>query len=103
MIAFTFTVSALVMTMIISYIIPAITSLLTKLDAESWVKQAVTALLAAINGVVTAAIQIDGSAAISSDALLLALGSFIVAEAAYLSLYKPHNANAKLLPLVGVG
>lgn len=97
------TLSALVVTMIVSYLIPAITALLTKASASVGVKQFVTALLAALNGVVVTATQIDGTAVISKQAAVLALGSFIAAQASYVGLYKPHDANAKIAPAKGLG
>lgn len=97
------TLSALVVTMIVSYLIPAVTALLTKANASAWLKQFVTAVLAAANGLVVTATQIDGTAVISKQALVLALGSFIAAQASYVGLYKPHAANAKIAPAKGLG
>lgn len=97
------TLSALVVTMIVSYLIPAVTALLTKANASAWLKQFVTALLAAVNGLVVTATQIDGTAVVSKQALVLALGSFIAAQASYVALYKPHDANAKIAPTKGLG
>lgn len=101
--ATTITTSALVVTMLLSYVIPAITALLTKLEANVWLKQAITGLLAAISGLLTTATTVDGSAVFSSDALVLALGSFVLSQAVYLGLYKPHHLSENLLPEVGLG
>jgi len=97
------TLSALVVTMIVSYLIPAVTALLTKASASAGVKQFVTALLAAVNGLLVTATQVDGTAVVSKQAVVLALGSFIAAQAAYVGLYKPHAANAKIAPNKGLG
>lgn len=97
------TLSALIVTTIVTFLIPAVTALLTKATASTGLKQFVTALLAAINGVVVTATQVDGTAVISKQALILALGSFLAAQAAYVGLYKPHDANGKIAPDKGLG
>lgn len=97
------TLSALIVTTIVTFLIPAVTALLTKATASTGLKQFVTALLAAINGLVVTATQVDGTAVISKQALILALGSFLAAQAAYVGLYKPHDANAKIAPDKGLG
>lgn len=97
------TLTVMITTLIVSYLIPAATSLITKANASTWLKQFVTALLAAANGVIVTATQLDGTAVISKSAVVLALGSFIAAQAAYVGVYKPHNANGKLAPNSGIG
>lgn len=97
------TISATITTLLVSFLIPAVVSLLTKSAASAWVKQFVAALLAAITGVLVAATAIDGSAAIRGPAVLLALGAFIAAQAAYVGVYKPHNVNEAIAPTVGLG
>lgn len=97
------TISATITTFIVSFLLPAVVSLLTKSAASTWVKQFVSALLAAATGVIVAATTVDGSASVRGPAVLLALGAFIASQAAYTGLYAPHNANAKILPTVGIG
>lgn len=97
------TVSALIVTMLVSYVLPALVALTTKLTAGTWLKQFVSGLLAAITGLVVTATQLDGTAVFSKDALLLALGAFVLSQANYISLYRPHAADAKIAPQAGLG
>lgn len=97
------TVSALTVTMIVAYILPAAVALLTKSAASAWVKQFVGALLAAATGVIVTATQLDGQAVISKSAVLLALGPFLSTQAACKGLWEPHSINARLAPGVGLG
>ena len=99
----TITVSALLTTMLVSVVLPALVGLLTKVSAPTWVKQVVSAALSAATGLITTATQSDGSAVISKTALTLALISFAASQVAYLSTYKPHDANSKLAPQAGLG
>lgn len=97
------TLSALLVMMIATFIIPAVVALLTKSAASASVKQFVTALLAAVSGVISTATGADGTALISKESVLLALGAFALAQANYTGLYRPHALNAKLLPNTGLG
>jgi len=95
--------SAIIVTMVASVIIPAITALLTKATASVGVKQAVTGLLSAVSGLLAVSTQLDGTAVISKPAVVLALGTFLSTQAAYWGLWKPHEVNAKVAPGVGLG
>lgn len=95
--------SALMVTMIVSFIVPAVVALLTKSAASVWVKQFVTALLAAVTGVVAVSTQTDGTANISKESIVLALGTFALAQAVYVGAYKPHDINQKIAPGAGLG
>ena len=97
------TISALLVTLIVAVAIPAVTALLTKATASAWVKQAVTALLAAVSGLLVTATQLDGTALISKASLLLALTTFLSTQAAYVGLWKPHAVNATVAPGTGLG
>ncbi len=97
------TIPALITTLLVSYLIPAVVALLTKSAASSWLKQFVTALLAAATGLLTTATQLDGTAVMSRSSIVLALGAFIAAQAAYVGVYRPHDVNERLLPDVGLG
>jgi hypothetical protein len=99
----TITLSALVTTMLVSYILPALVALVTKLQASTWLKQFVNALLSALTGLITTAVTLDGTAVFSQNTLVLALGSFLLSQASYVALYKPYDANSKVAPGVGVG
>lgn len=95
--------SAILTLLIVTMILPAITAAVTKSTASAGVKQFVTALLSAITGLVVTATQIDGTAVFSKEAAVLALGTFITAQATYWGLWRPHTVNAKITPGVGVG
>jgi hypothetical protein len=97
------TASAFIVTLIISYIIPLITAFVTKLGASVTVKQFVTAILAAINGFLTTSLTTDGSAVFTTSGLLFAILSFITAQIAYVSSYRPRNLNSKAAPEFGIG
>jgi len=97
------TISALLVSLLVSVVIPAAVALLTKLAAAVWLKQGVAAVLAAVTGLLTTATQLDGTAVISKASVVLALGTFLASQAAYLGLYRPHDANAIIAPGVGLG
>jgi hypothetical protein len=97
------TVPALLVTLIASLVLPFAVSLTTKSTASTWIKQAVTALLAAASGLLVTATQLDGTAVISKASALLALTTFIATEAAYVGVWKSHAINAAIVPTVGIG
>lgn len=97
------TLSAWLVTLISTFIIPIITGLLTKYNAGVGLKQFVTAVLSAVAGLVSNGIQPDGSATFSKETLVLVLTTFIVTQATYLGIYKPFDLNAKTAPNAGVG
>lgn len=97
------TLTATITTMIVSFLIPAGVALLTKSNASTWLKQFVGALAAAVTGVIVTATQLDGTAVISKEAIVLAAGAFFLSQASYVSVYRPHDANAKIAPDVGIG
>lgn len=93
-----FTVTALV-----SLIIPVLTGFLTKLNAPTTLKQAITIVLAAVNTLIVDATVGDGGAIITKENGLLWAVSTAIAVFSYLGYYKPHEANAKLNPDKGLG
>lgn len=97
------TISALLVTLLVSYLIPAAVALLTKSSATTLIKQVLGGLLSAITGLLVTATQLDGTALLSTSAVVLALGAFLSTQAAYTGLYKPHDANEALAPGVGLG
>lgn len=99
----TITLSAFIVTLVVGYVIPLLTALLTKLNASKELKQLVTAALAAANGFLVTATQQDGTALFSKQSLLFAILSFITANAGYVYYGKPHNIDARLAPNVGLG
>lgn len=99
----TFTLSAVMVTMLASFILPALVALSTKLTASTWLKQFVSGILSAVTGVLVTATQLDGTAVISREAIVLSLGAFALSQANYVSVYRPHNLNAKVAPEAGIG
>jgi chromate transport protein ChrA len=98
-----FTMSAMMVTMLASYILPAVVAIITKISAATWFKQLISGLLAAVTGLLATATQMDGTAVFSSQSLLLALGAFILSQATYVSVYKPNDAAGRLMPGKGLG
>lgn len=97
------TVSAILVLLIVTMILPALTAALTKSTASVGVKQFVTALLAAVSGFLVTATQLDGTAVLGKESALLALSAFIATQATYWGFWKPRQINAKLAPGVGLG
>ena len=97
------TLSVLIVTLIVGHVIPLATALITKCNAAAWVKQVTTGILSAVAGMLTTATQADGTAVLSKESLALALVAFLASQAAYVGFYKPHAANQKLAPGVGIG
>lgn len=95
--------STFTVVVVTSFLIPAVTGLLTKVSASATVKQIVTLVLAAINGLIVTNTQADGTALISLTTLQYAVLSLAIAIVSYLGIYKPHDANAKLAPNLGLG
>ena len=91
------------MLVIVSFLIPLATGLLTKVSASATVKQVVTLVLSAANGLMVTSTQVDGTALISATTAQYTLLSLGIAIVSYLGVYQPHDANAKLMPEVGVG
>lgn len=97
------TISATLVTMLVSYIIPILTALITKATASANLKQFITALLAAANGLVVAGMVNDGTSVLSKEAILFAAGSFVLANISYISFWKPKDLNSKVVPGSGLG
>lgn len=95
--------SAILVTLIVTMILPALTALVTKSTASPGIKQFVTALLAAAGGFVVTATQLDGTAVFGKESATLALSTFILAQATYWGFWRPHEINAKVAPGVGLG
>jgi hypothetical protein len=97
------TLTPLTATMLVSLVLPIAVGLVTKTSAPPLLKQIVAALASAATGLIATATQIDGTAVLSRQALLLAVISFVAQQATYLGVYKPQDANAKLVPNFGIG
>lgn len=89
--------------LLVSVVIPILTGLLTKLNASTTVKQVVTLTLAAANTLIVSNTMADGGAVLTDSVLTDAAVSWIVAVAAYLGVYEPHDTNRKLAATTGLG
>jgi hypothetical protein len=98
----TLTIPALLVTIIVSYLTPILTGLLTRIDASASTKQFVAAVLSAVTGLVASSTLADGTAVFSTSTLTLAAIAFLANQTAYLGLYRPHGANSYLLPNIGI-
>lgn len=98
-----FTISPFLTTLIVGHILPLLTALVTKQVASTSVKQLVTAGLSAISAFIVQATTIDGSSVFTGEAALLALATFITANASYLYFWAPRAINSKVLPDKGFG
>jgi hypothetical protein len=96
------TISALVVTVVVSYVIPIITAFLTKSSASTNTKNLVTAVLAAVNGLIVGGVVNDGTAVLSKESIIFAIGSFILANTSYITLWKPRQINQKAAPDKGL-
>lgn len=97
------TISAILVTALVTLFLPAIVSFVTKSSASAGIKQFVTAVLSAVTGLIVTSTQLDGTAVLSKEAALLALSTFITTQATYWGLWKPHAINAKLNSEFGIG
>ena len=97
------TLSAFIVTLVVTMVIPALVALITKSEASVGIKQFITALLAAVTGALVTATQLDGTAVLGKESVLLALSTFILSQATYWGLWRPHEVNKKLAPEAGLG
>lgn len=97
-----FELDAFTVVLITSALIPFVVGLVTKANASATVKQLVLLVVSAVSGVIQTSTQADGTAWISFTTLQYTALSLFIAIVSYLGLYKPHDANARLLPNVGI-
>lgn len=97
------TLGPLAIQAIVGTLIPVATGLVTKSAAGPSVKQAVTAFLAAVSGLITASVAETGVAVISVETALLAFLAWIVAVATYNGVYSAQHLNDRLAPNRGLG
>lgn len=88
---------------VLSLVIPAVVGIVTKYNAPPPVKYVVTLAASLIASLINTSITLDGTSVISKEALVLTGLQFLTATLAYLGLYKPLDANAKLAPGKGIG
>jgi hypothetical protein len=97
----TITLSAFLVTLLVSHIIPLFTSLITKAHASTTVKQIATAFLSAIAAFITSATTLDGTAIFSTQSAVLALATFAFSQLSYVAIFKPRGINAYIAPSFG--
>lgn len=97
------TLSAWLVTLLVGSLLPLAVAFITKSSASVGLKQFVAAFVAAVTGLIVTSTMADGTAVISKEAALLALGAFFSSQVAYGRLYRPHNLNAKVAPNFGLG
>lgn len=99
--------SALTVSLVISFFIPVLTGLATKYTTSSGLKGLITLVLNAVQTLIVTATMADGSAVISKETLIAFLLSLAVSVAIYTGIYKPllitssHPAG-KLAPEKGI-
>ena len=98
----TITLSAFIVTLLVSHVLPLVTALVTKAHASSTVKQVVAAFLSAVTAFVTNATTLNGIAIFSAQSAVLALITFALSQLSYLAIFKPHGANAYIAPNFGI-
>lgn len=87
---------------ILSWVIPVLTGLITKLNAPDIVKGGVALTLSYVAAAVSQAVTEDGSAIFSQETLSMAALSYVIQLSGYLGLMKPLKINEKLLPTKGL-
>jgi hypothetical protein len=98
-----FTLDTTLVMIITAVVLPLLVGLVTKYNAHPAVKWIVTAFCAAAAALINTSITETGVAVISKESLVLACVTFLTTTLAYLGLYKPIDANARLAPTVGIG
>ncbi len=89
------------LTLLSGLAIPLITGLITKLDASTGTKSAVTLALAAVSGIASAVVQNNGL--LTTDTLLSALTAWVLALASLYGVWSPLGTDARLAPDFGIG
>lgn len=97
------TLSAMVTTFVVSTVLPLIIAFVTKRHAPNWVKQVVSIAAAAVTAIITAGTQLDGTAVISKETVILAFTGLVTQITTYLGLYKPNSVSEFTLPGFGLG
>lgn len=99
--------SALTVTFIVSFFIPVLTGLLTKVTTSSGVKGLVTLVLNAVNALVVGNMVGDGTVALTQETLVTFFLGLSISVASYAGVYKPLNvtsstSDGKLAPHKGI-
>lgn len=97
------TLGVFTVNVILGFIIPVLTAVVTKASASPVLKGAVTLTLSAIAGLINTAITITGEAVFSQAMVQQATLTWLIALASYLGLWKQLEINNKLAPEFGLG
>lgn len=90
------TINAALVSVLVGSLLPLLVGLVTKIELHSGIKAAILLLFSVVQGVIVTAIQTDGSAIISTEALLTAAITWISGVASYNGLLKPAEVSTKL-------
>jgi hypothetical protein len=96
------TLNAQLTIFITSLFIPLVVGIITKYNAPALVKFIVNAVISTGASLINTSINESGVAVIGKASAVTALYTIVISTLTYLSLYKPLDINAKLLPEVGV-
>lgn len=97
-----FTLFEPVVVVLTGAILPLVTSFLMRPTMPQWVKVILGGLAAVVATVVAESLQADGSAFVSYEFALQAVGTWAVSVLAYIGVYKPAT-NGQLNALTGPG
>jgi hypothetical protein len=89
--------SAMTVTFVVSFFIPVLTGLLTKVSTSSGVKGLLTLVLNAVNALVVGNMVADGSVALSKETLVTFFLGLAISIASYSGVYKPLNITSSTL------
>lgn len=84
-------------------LLPAVNNLITKLDANNWVRIFVSLVTAFLAALLTKAMQVDGSAIVSTDLIVQTAIVFFGQMLVHLGIYKSTGLHAKFAPAKGIG
>lgn len=96
-------IEPLVVTLILSLVLPVVVGAVTKLSATTAVKNVAVIVVTAVATLINANVTDTGAAVISWNTAAYWLISLFTTITAYLGLYKPVEANASLAPDFGFG
>ena len=84
-----FTIDAAIATVVVGSLLPILVGIVTKLNAPSWLKAVLHALLAAVSGLLITSQTIDGQAVISKEGVVVAFSTWVVGMAVYFGFLVP--------------
>lgn len=89
---------ALILGLVVSIVLPLLVGLVTKVSTSAGLKAVLLAALAAVNGIVVEWLAAANAGEVFGlgTALVLALGSFLVAVGLHFGIYKPTGASNSL-------